>query len=523
MPNHQPFRFQANDGKLDSDYINITSSNNGNFPNGTLYAFTIKGKDYIFVNDGFYTTSINTPYTNAYNGTNAKEKFILVIQKVTNSCNYYIAIRNSINFSTPDLTILPTDQVTTAYDCTKIPLSDKNKSNNNTNDVLTTLAKIKAAVDLNENLKMKDLPKIANAVVEKDIIVGGMTCPFIQLEIQNDNTEIHPDGKITRIQRKNMYGDIYGLDIDGKIQIFVNKEQIEFMYNYLMSDKSNNFILFVNGYDPAKISDDNNEVFEYDKLSYWGAIDDKFALAINSKSHLIYADGNKDINTSNHINTCKFIKSLTSVEKNYAIAANILSVLGGELAVVITQECVSLTSTAYHNTAANVLGFNERKEDGKAAAANFIKKLKEGTIICSKTIKDDKMTVNGVVDIVAHSMGFAYSLGMIEVLQQEGITIGNYYVLAPENACSGSVPPGLEGRTWQYGSDEKTTKENPIEIQDGVAPQCAMNGIDDLKRIRIPIKQRTPEQLGFTASHSIVNYDWIFNLPINEGDVKPRN
>ena len=135
------------------------------------------------------------------------------------------------------------------------------------------------------------------------------------------------------------------------------------------------------------------------------------------------------------------------------------------------------------------------------------------------------MTVNGVVDIVAHSMGFAYSLGMIEVLQQEGITMGNYYVLAPENACSGSVLSGLEDRTWQYGSDERTTKENPIEIQDGVATQCAMNGIDDLKRIKIPIKQRTPEQLGFTASHSIVNYDWIFSTITKEqeGYVETRN
>jgi hypothetical protein len=32
-----------------------------------------------------------------------------------------------------------------------------------------------------------------------------------------------------------------------------------------------------------------------------------------------------------------------------------------------------------------------------------------------------------------------------------------------------------------------------------------------------------PEQLGFTQSHSIVNYEWIFILPKNKGDVKARN
>lgn len=62
-----------------------------------------------------------------------------------------------------------------------------------------------------------------------------------------------------------------------------------------------------------------------------------------------------------------------------------------------------------------------------------------------------------------------------------------------------------------------------MEIQDGVAPQCAINGISKLQRVYIPIKKRSQKQLGFTQSHSIVNYDWIFNLPKNEGDVKTRN
>lgn len=523
MPNHQPFRFKKEDGKLDSDCIIITSANNGNFPNGTLYAFNINGKDYHFIKDGFYIKGIAIPYMNAYNSTNVKENFRLVIQQVGNSCNYALAVRKTINFDNPNLTIQSTDVFNKAKDCNKIPLSNEKESNTNPNEILNVLAKIKKAVDLDVNILSSDLPKIANAVAETNVTLEGMKYDFIQLEIQNTNLEVHPKGKITRIQSKNMYGALFGLDIDGKIQIYVDKEQVEFMYNYLMNLKSDNFILFVNGYDPAKIADDTNEVFEYDKLDYWGTIDDQFATAINSKSHLIYADGDKDIDTSNHETTCNFVKSLTSVEKKLAVVLNTLGALGGNFTTAVAIECTTAVSKPYLNIAPNLGGFEKRKEAGKMAAKNFIDKLKNGTINCSKTIKEGKMTVNGVVDIVAHSMGFAYSLGMIEVLQKEGIEIGNYYVLAPENACSGTLPSNIRNRTWQYGSDERTTNENPIEIQDGVAPQCAIKEIDPLKRIYIPIKQRKPEQLGFTQSHSVGNYEWIFNRQNQEGHVIPRN
>lgn len=119
-------------------------------------------------------------------------------------------------------------------------------------------------------------------------------------------------------------------------------------------------------------------------------------------------------------------------------------------------------------------------------------------------------------------MGFAYSLGMIEVLKNAGIKIGMFYVIAPENACSGSVPKGLEESTWQYGSDEV---KDPIEVQDGVAPQCPIDGLSRKRRVFIPVedrkKNKEEEKLGFKASHSIINYEWIFKKE-KEGYVVPR-
>jgi hypothetical protein len=59
----------------------------------------------------------------------------------------------------------------------------------------------------------------------------------------------------------------------------------------------------------------------------------------------------------------------------------------------------------------------------------------------------------------------------------------------------------------------------------GVAPQCAIIG--NVVRVKIPIKERKKEQLGFLESHSVDNYDGIFDKKIipkgEKGYVIPRN
>jgi len=112
-------------------------------------------------------------------------------------------------------------------------------------------------------------------------------------------------------------------------------------------------------------------------------------------------------------------------------------------------------------------------------------------------------------------------LGMIEVFLEENIEVVNYYVLDPKNACSGTLPVSIRDRTWQYRTNEI---KDPIEIQDGVAPQCAVSGLTNDQRVFIP-KDWKPK--GFTDSHSIGNYKWIFeiknvNSPLGKGYVKER-
>jgi len=130
MPNHKSFRFQTNDGKKDSDIINVDHINNGGHPNGTLYAFTINGKEYEFgfdskkTTEAFYEKGSDIPYTNAYSKSFEEQNYRLLIQQAANSCNYYLAVRKKPNLLNPVLTILPGEVPETANNCSKILLNE---------------------------------------------------------------------------------------------------------------------------------------------------------------------------------------------------------------------------------------------------------------------------------------------------------------------------------------------------------------------------------------------------------------
>ena len=116
---------------------------------------------------------------------------------------------------------------------------------------------------------------------------------------------------------------------------------------------------------------------------------------------------------------------------------------------------------------------------------------------------------------------------MVDILKGK-IPLGRFYVIAPENACSGEIDLDAFEEVWQYGSNLGEPNADPIHQQDGVAPQCAVKG---LKGIEIKYKEKRGrafipkgEPKGFLQSHSIGNYKWIFNkLKLDDdGYVKPR-
>ncbi len=152
-----------------------------------------------------------------------------------------------------------------------------------------------------------------------------------------------------------------------------------------------------------------------------------------------------------------------------------------------------------HRTKPNKKGFSERRSNGMIAGRNILQLLNE---LPNKSKND-------TLYIVAHSMGYAYSLGMIDVLRGR-IQFGGYYIIAPENASAGFVQTHEWEEIWQYGSNLNPDKRDAPCLQDGVAPQARVGGLYPSKRVYIPKKNY--REKGFFDSHFIGYYKWILDI-----------
>lgn len=294
----------------------------------------------------------------------------------------------------------------------------------------------------------------------------------------------------------------------------------------LVTCEAKNIMLFVNGY-RGPIEDnnetDNNITLWVDRYNYWEGIDNMF-IERRRPDYVYYADGHMNISTSNHLYKTKFaismrsslcarypvnevINTLNNFAKNpwVDIAVNVLS------EITCPSDCYQNPTCVELNEEPNKYGFDTRYRNGRHAGAVFVSKLQELGIAQGDTL-----------DIVCHSMGFAYAQGMIDVIKQyhPNVHFGGYYIIAPENACTGDVDITDWDEIWQYGSDEVTLKGKGTPwLLDGVAPQCPINGIDRAHRAFIP--DDVPQ--GFVESHTIKNYKWIFITKRGkEGYVTPR-
>jgi hypothetical protein len=313
-----------------------------------------------------------------------------------------------------------------------------------------------------------------------------------------------------------------GIKIDSKIFIKVKKNQIEKLKEYFEKQQQN-ALLFVNGYrftvamkkelialnttvallPYADVLVDQKKLFfesldEYKNSEgtildhaiddYWKGVDTQFSNLLDTRI-VKYADGHHSITTSNHKKMENFVNSLYS-------------------------SCMLTPAFCNLNEVENNPGFAIRETKGRIEGQNFEKELINS--------KFDKTTEK--VDIVCHSMGYACAVGIINYLKSKNYKLGRLYIIAPENAQAGEInPKDFEPNgVWQYGADLNRgdgVKHDPCTSQDGVAPQTMARGLDEMKRVYIPAN--VPK--GFINSHSISNYNWIFNIqPKKKGYVTPR-
>jgi hypothetical protein len=293
---------------------------------------------------------------------------------------------------------------------------------------------------------------------------------------------------------------------------------IELTDKLLLEDPAKRLLVFVNGYRPTSSGhsfEDNfkdiqkhgleypnsgNMIYNFDRYDYWRPwqeIDLLFQKRINP-SDTYYADGHFSVTTSNHQTLLNFTKISSIYPKRcknknkhtcYTTQVNSSGFFSSN-----TKKTVEL-----HRTKPNKKGFNERRENGRIAGRNLLQLFNE---LPNKSLND-------TIYIVAHSMGYAYSLGIIDELRGR-INFGGFYILAPENASAGKVNLKEWKEVWQYGSNFNTNKNDAPCLLDGVAPQIMAGGLTPNNRSYIP--DYLFKQKGFFDSHFVGYYTWIFNI-----------
>lgn len=246
--------------------------------------------------------------------------------------------------------------------------------------------------------------------------------------------------------------------------------------------RANRYLVFVNGYRGPKYdkNESRNEVYMNDRTNYWFKIDDRFIKRLNPDTSF-YLDGSFPVRTSNHHSKLGFGWSyLRSVSSR-------------------------LSNKKYKrlNQISNPEGFDYRYSRGILAGKAFLNEIHN---------TPNSYLVKDTIDIVCHSMGYAYTLGMLETLRDQ-VVFGKMYLLAPENAGYKGLDWNQFEEVWQYGSNLGQKDADPLCYQDGVAPQTTVWGIEaqqsgHVGRICSPYNWPNKH---FVHSHMVYSYDWIFD------------
>jgi hypothetical protein len=241
---------------------------------------------------------------------------------------------------------------------------------------------------------------------------------------------------------------------------------------------SKRVLIFINGYRHYK--DEKNEtdnlVTSKDRYHYWYKLDDRFIDTLKP-SQYYYLDGSMSVKTSNHRSFIRFAKS-------WYLSNHLLNRKKGK------QKFNRL------NQQPNPEGFIYRKNKGRIGGKTL-------EMLLSNQVKD-------TLDIVCHSMGYAYALGIIESLTDK-LVFGNIYILSPENASQDGADWSKFLQVWQYGSNLDQPNPDPLWEQDGIAPQCKVKGLYfDQNHGRAFMPRIWPKK-NFIDSHMPYNYDWIFD------------
>ena len=294
-----------------------------------------------------------------------------------------------------------------------------------------------------------------------------------------------------------------GVDLTKKIRLQDPAKRIlVFVNGYRATSVGHNFKDYFNAVSANGLEHPNsdNMIYDFDRFGYWNpwqAIDELFQKRINPVE-TYYADGHFSVSTSNHESLVNFTTTASIYPKRcinakkhvcYTTTLSGSGLLGSKI----------IPTYDLHRIVPNKEGFSQRRSNGMIAGRNILQLLNE---LPNKSKND-------TLYIVAHSMGYAYSLGMLDVLRGR-IQFGGFYIIAPENASAGYVQMHEWKEIWQYGSNMNREKSDAPCLQDGIAPQVIVSGLYPSKRIYIP--RENYNEKGFFDSHFIGYYKWILDI-----------
>lgn len=345
----------------------------------------------------------------------------------------------------------------------------------------------------------------------------------------SDVLEVHFQNHTYRKRASNHYYVLRFLNEDGSVHYdrLFNHWGNELNNKITLPDPSQRILLFVNGYRPTSIGNtfeenfedithnglefpnSNNMIFNFDRYDYWNRwneMDIRFKQRINP-AETYYADGHFSVSTSNHASLIHFSRLANNYPKRCEEGKHVC-----QQTKVNDWDLFSwgkdVPTSSLLSTKSNVAGFNIRRENGRIAGRNFLMMLNE---LPNKSKND-------TIYIVAHSMGYAYSLGMADELRGH-INFGGFYIIAPENASSGNVKMDEWKETWQFGGNHDLHKKKEPCLLDGIAVQEMAGGLSEDRRVFIP--EKFYNRMGFYDSHFIGYYTWIFDVPKGEkGHIK---
>lgn len=241
-------------------------------------------------------------------------------------------------------------------------------------------------------------------------------------------------------------------------------------------------MIFINGNRGPKFEGvtTNNQLHLKDPTGYWYQYDDTIIKRFQPITP-IYFDGHHPLSNSMHRTKLRFLK-----------------------AYFFSRFCwISKKSRWVLNQEFNPEGFKEREENGKIAGKHFLNYL-DSTGLKEKSI---------IVDFVTHSMGYAYSLGMIDVIKPY-VKFGKMLAIAPESGGYKGYDWNEFEEVWQYGSNYGQPNADVIYYQDGIALQMPIKGIENIKkggRVFIP-KEWPKSQKGFLRSHHLNWFQWFYTI-----------